>query len=224
MMKPPDQKTIKLRRLLFVLIPVLLIFVFVFFSGAILRQVGTLIVVDEKPLYSDAVVVLFTGVEYYPRLMQAADIYRRQLARKVVINGNRKSEILRELEDKGYKRCCVWYADSVRILTMLGVAGKDIIWISAEDVYDTVSEAEAVGSELIRMNFSHVIIATSKFHTRRAKYTWTNMYQKQLNVQMVSAEWDPYDPDNWWKDGRQIRWVMAEYGAWIYYWWKRLSL
>jgi len=34
---------------------------------------------------------------------------------------------------------------------------------------------------------------------------------------------DPYDPGSWWRNGRQIRWVMAEYGAWIYYWWKTLG-
>ncbi len=215
---------ISIGRTLFILIPLLLVLLGVIFSGAILRKVGSLVMVDEKPLYSDAVVVLYTGVEYYPRLIQAADIYRRQISRKVVINGNRKTDTLRELEANGFNRCCPWYADSVRILTILGVAEKDIIWISAEDAYDTVSEARIVGLELIRQNFTDVIITTSKFHTRRAKYIWTNMYQKQLNVQMVSAELDPYDPDNWWKDGRQIRWVLAEYGAWIYYWWKRLSL
>ncbi len=39
---------------------------------------------------------------------------------------------------------------------------------------------------------------------------------------MVSAQTDPYDPDHWWKDGRQIRWVLAEYGGWVYYWWQTM--
>jgi hypothetical protein len=38
----------------------------------------------------------------------------------------------------------------------------------------------------------------------------------------VSAKTDPYDPGGWWKDGRQIRWLMTEYGAWIYYYWKNI--
>ena len=178
---------------------------------------------DEKPPHSEAVIVLNTGIEYYPRLIQAADLFRNGLAKKVVINGNRKTDTLRELEAKGFESCCPWYSDSVRILAMLGVPEKYIIRISAEDVFDSVSEAEIVGKELIRKNIKKVIITTSKFHTRRAKFIWKKMYADQLTVFMVSAKADPFDPQNWWRDGRQIRWVLAEYGAWVYYWWKEIT-
>ena len=39
---------------------------------------------------------------------------------------------------------------------------------------------------------------------------------------MVPAEEDPFKPDGWWHDGRQIRQVLSEYGAWLYFWGKRL--
>lgn len=217
------QKNKTFRRSLFLLIPLILILLFVIFSGTILSTIGGLIVVDEKPPASDAVVVLNTGIEYYPRLIQAADIYCRGFVRKVIINGNRKTDTLRELEAKGFKRCCPWYENSVRVLAMFGVRQKDILWISAEDAYDTVSEAQILGQELIRRHFTKVILTTSKFHTRRAKFIWKNMYENRLAVSMVSAKTDPYDPINWWKDGRQIRWVLAEYGAWVYYWWKEMA-
>ena len=29
------------------------------------------------------------------------------------INGNRKTDILRELEDMGFKKCCPWYTEAV---------------------------------------------------------------------------------------------------------------
>ena len=106
---------------------------------------------------------------------------------------------------------------------MFGVPENKIMWISVEEAYDTVSEADAVGKELIKKEFANVIITTSKYHTRRAKFIWQKMYKNQLTVFMVSAKNDPYDPDNWWKDGRQIRWLLAEYGAWIFYWWKSLT-
>jgi len=216
-------KKINLHRFLLILIPLfILLFIAVFYT-AILRKMGGLIVVDEKPPYSDAVVILNTGIEYYPRLIQAADIYRQGLIQHVVINGNRKTDTQRELEAKGFKQCCPWYADSVSILTMLGIPEDKIIWVSAEDVYDSVSEADIVGKELIMRAFKKIIITTSKYHTRRAKYIWKKMYEKQLTVFMVSAKTDPYDPNGWWKDGRQIRWVLAEYGAWIYYWWKEIT-
>ena len=156
-------------------------------------------------------------------LIQAADLFRRGLAEHVVINGNRKTDSLRELERMGFKRCCPWDSDSVSILTMLGVPEVNIIRISNEDAYDTVSEAEMVGRELIGRNWTTVIITTSKFHSRRAKYIWQKAYEEQLTIAAVSAKTDPYDPDNWWTDARQIRWVLAEYGAWIFYWWKEIT-
>ena len=193
------------------------------FSGPILGQFGQFLIRDQKPVASDAIVVLDTGVEYYPRLIEAADLFRKGLAQKVVINGNRKTDVLRGLEKRGFKECCPWYEDRVRILDILGVPRKEILTISAEDAYDTVSEADTVGRELVREGFGRVIITTSKSHTRRAGYIWTTMFGDRLSICTVAAKTDPYDPKGWWKQGRQIRWVLAEYGAWVYYWWKRIG-
>jgi len=206
-------------------IPTLLMLIaFLFaFSGAFLRKMGDLIVVDDEIHAADAAVVLNTGVEYYPRLIQAASLYRQGMAKNIVINGNRKTDILRDLEAQGFKPCCPWYSDTVTILTMLGVPEDKILPISIEDAYDTVSEADAVGQELINRKWTAVIVTTSKYHTRRAKFIWQKMFNKRLTIYMVSAKTDPYNPDRWWQDGRQIRWVLAEYGAWIYYWWKDLT-
>ena len=192
-------------------------------SGPLLKLAGQWLVLDEKPVASDAIVVLNTGVEYYPRLVEAADLFRKGLAQRVVINGNRKTDVLRGLEKRGFKECCPWYEDRIRILEILGVPRRVILTISAEDAYDTVSEAEAVGRELVREEFRRVIITTSKSHTRRAGYIWTAIFGDRLSICTVATKTDPYDPKGWWKQGRQIRWVLAEYGAWIYYWYKRFA-
>ena len=183
---------------------------------------GQWLILEERPTKSDAVIVLNTGVEYYPRLIEAADLYKKGFASKVVINGNRKTDVLRNLELQGFKACCPWYEDRVRILGILGVPREDIISISVEDAYDTVSEAQAVGSELVRDGFRNVLITTSRSHTRRASFIWKKMFRGRLTVQTVPAGTDPYDPTAWWKQGRQIRWVLSEYGAWVYYWWKHM--
>ena len=218
-----SQKKIPFYRSLRVLTPLALMVFVIVISGALFRIMGDMIVADEKASPADAVVVLSTGIEYYPRLIQAADLYRQGLAENIVINGDRKTDTLRDLERKGFKPCCPWYADSVSILALLGVPEDKIIRISNEDAYDTVSEADAVGRELIGRKWTAVIITTSKYHTRRAKFIWQKMYKNRITIFMVSAKTDPYDPDNWWKDGRQIRWVLAEYGAWLYYWWKEIT-
>ena len=208
---------------MWILAPVALMAFVILISGSLFRIMGDMIVASDRPSPSDAAVVLNSGLEYYPRLIQAADLYGRGLVTNVVINGNRKTDSLRDLERRGFKRCCPWYSDAVSILTMLGVPEAKIIRISNEDAYDTVSEAEVVGRELINRKWTTVIITTSKFHSRRAKFIWQKMYGNHLSIFMVSANTDPYDPNNWWTDGRQIRWVLTEYGAWIYYWWKEIK-
>ena len=218
-------KFIKLSILWFFLFFTLIILALLIYFGpsTILVKIGEFLVFDEKPARSDAIVVLCSGIEYYPKLIEAAELYKKGLASKIVINGNRKTEALRNLEAKGFKRCCSWYENSIRILSLLGVPKKKTIRISAEDAYDTVSEAKAVGNELIRQGFKEIILTTSKFHTRRAHYIWTKMFENKLAVYSVSAKTDPFDPNSWWKDGRQVRWVLTEYGAWIYYFWKRIK-
>ena len=198
---------------------------FVIYVGpsTILAKIGKFLILDEKPVRSDAIVVLCSGVEYYPRLIEAADIYQKGFSRKIVINGNRKTNALRKLEAKGFKKCCAWYKNSVRILSLLKVPKKKIMHISVEDAYDTITESKAVGNEIVRQGYKSIILTTSKFHSKRAHYIWAKMYEGKLAVYSVPAKTDPFDPNGWWKEGRQIRWVLSEYGAWAYYFWENIK-
>lgn len=200
-----------------------ILLLFYFISGKMLSLTGNLLISDMKPQQSDVIVVLNTGIEYYPRLIEAADLYKKGLASKIIINGNRKTDILRDLEKGGFDHCCTWYEDRVRILELLGVPRTSVLAISAEGAYDTVSEALAVGNILLELGTKKVIVTTSKFHTRRAGYIWSKLFEGKLKIQSVSAKADPYEPDWWWKEGRQIRWVLAEYGGWLYDWIKLLK-
>jgi uncharacterized SAM-binding protein YcdF (DUF218 family) len=193
------------------------------FSGRLFFLMGGFLIYDDPPKKSDVAIVLEDGLEYYPRLIEAASIYKDGLADKIIINGNRKTDTIRDLEKMGFDPCCPWYENSMRILEMLGVPRGNISAISAEDVYDTVGEAEAVGNEIVRQGYKSIILITSKFHTRRAAHIWKEMYDGKLDVASASAKADPFDPEAWYKSGRQVRWVMAEYGAWIFYYWQKLT-
>lgn len=188
-------------------------------SGArpLLVAMGRFLVVDEDPVKSDAIVVLNTGVEIYPRLIQAARLHTEGWAETVVINGARKSDVLRELERRGFEPCCAWNEDHLRILELLGVNRDRVVVYSVEDAYDTVSEAQEVGRRLVGEGMRRVLVVTSKSHTRRAGMIWKSLFRNQLEVRMVAAKTDIFKPDCWWRDGRQIRWVLAEYGGWLFW-------
>ena len=195
-----------------------------FFSPWLLTRAGQFLVVEDDPLNSaDAIVVLTTGVDYLPRLMQAADLYHAKVADKIVINGNRKTDAHRRLEQRGYLGAHPWYDGSVSVLQFLKVKSKDIVVVDAPDVYDTVSEAKRVGAVLLNSGLKKLVITTSKFHTRRANSIWRYLYPEKFELQIVSAKEDPFAVDGWWKDGRQIRQLLAEYGAWLFLWGKQVN-
>jgi uncharacterized SAM-binding protein YcdF (DUF218 family) len=159
-------------------------------------------------------------MEYYPRLAEAARLYRDGLVGQVVINGNRKTDALRNLEHTGFRRCCPWDEEVMRILAIYSVPRDKVVSVEIQDAYDTVSEALALGETLTKRGISGIIITTSKSHTRRALYIWRRLFDDRFELQVAPAREDPFDPAGWWRDGRQIRWVLAEYGAWMYGWLK----
>ena len=196
---------------------VLVIAFLVVIHEKILTGIGSFLVVEDIPQKADAAVVLNGGVDIYPRLIEAANLYRKIKVDRVVINGNRKTDTLRDLESSGYEPPNKWHAEIISVLTYQKVPKDHIVAVSAEDAYDTISEAKIVGAILINNGMSKIIITTSKFHSRRARHIWSKMYKGKLKVFVAPAKNDSFNPETWWKNGRQIRWVLSEYGAWIYY-------
>lgn len=207
------------KKKLFIITFLLIIFLF---HQWILSSLGYFLVNNDEIMHADVAVVLNTGSEIYPRLIEAADLYIEGKIDQIVINGNRKTEVLRNLERAGFKPGQAWYEDHLLLLEVLGVPREKVISISGEDIYDTVSEAKLVGKLLLKNNIKTIIVTTSKSHTKRAAYIWNSLYKESLIIYTKSAKYDPYNPESWWHDGRQIRWVMAEYGGWLFLYWKKL--
>ncbi len=187
-----------------------------------LPALGRFLVAEPDTAPADAAVVLSTGVDYYPRLMEAAQLYREGRVPLVVINGNRKTDALRELEAMGYVRPAPWDEAAKRMLEVLGVPREKVIAVSAEDVYDSISEARTVSPILATRGLQRLTIVTSRFHTRRATHIWRNRVQQSYRIDTAPARRDPFDTDGWWRAGRQIRQLMAEYGGWAFYYWSLL--
>ena len=109
-----------------------------------LSGVGSILVVEDIPQKAEAAVVLNTGVDIYPRLIEAADLYRKVKVDRIAINGNRKTNTLRQLESSGYEPPNKWHTEIISVLTHQKVPKDHIVAISAEDAYDTISEAKIV--------------------------------------------------------------------------------
>jgi uncharacterized SAM-binding protein YcdF (DUF218 family) len=183
----------------------------------VLPGLGHLLVESGSPGEADAAIVLSTGVDYYPRLIEAAALYREGRVPRVVINGDRKTAALRELEARGFERAAPWDEDSRRILELLGVPRERVLAVPAEDAYDTISEARALAPVLGERGLTRLAIVTSRFHTRRAAHVWRHRAGRSFHVVTAPARRDPFDPAGWWRSGRQIRQLLGEYGGWLLY-------
>ena len=75
------------------LLLILLIIAGYFFHPFLLGKSGRFLVVDEAPAKSDSVLVLNSGLEYHPRLIQAASLFNERWAESIIINGNRKTDV-----------------------------------------------------------------------------------------------------------------------------------
>ena len=135
-----------------------------------MSTLGHFLIYQQDFKQADVSIVLNTGAAIYPRLIEAADLYKKGQVKQIVINGNRKTDTLRKLEAMGYKPVQPWYEEHLRILQLLGVPREKMIIINGEDVYDTVSEAKLVGKVMIELGVNSVAVTTSKSHTRRAAY------------------------------------------------------
>ena len=197
---------------------ILLLFLF---RATWLAYLGNGLVVDDVNAKADVAIVLTTGVDYLPRLLQAAQLYRNNRVKNILINGNRKTDAIRKLEQQGFVPACRWDENSLRILEMFGVPREKVWAVNAEDVFDTVSEAQTIKPFLKKHNINSVLITTSKFHTRRARYVWQKVLDRKEGIFASAAADDPFDPNGWWLHGRQVKQVMGEYGGMAYYFWKR---
>ena len=212
-----------MKRIVYIFFTLVLVLILYWGSDSVLSAIGKALIVHTSPVPSKAAVVLNTDQEYYSRLTEAAQLYMAGLVKIIILNGNRKTEALKQIEADGFTPACAWYEDYLRILSLYGVNQNDVICISAEDVYDTVTEAEAVGPQILARGIDQILLITSQFHTRRAGFIWHQRFQGRLQIQTIGARTDPFDPNHWWQSGRQVRWVLAEYGAWLYYGWKQLT-
>lgn len=193
-----------------VLLPIYLFPVF------ILAPLASCLITEDPPERVDAVIVLNTGIGIYERLMEAAYLYNQDYTAKIIINGNRKNEILKELEEMGLQLGCAWDEERIRVLELLGVPRKAIISISAEDAYDTVTEAEAVGPKVISMGLKKIIITTSKVHSARAIYIWRTLFTDRLSLLSITAKKDLFLAEGWWRSGKDTKQLLYEYGSWLY--------
>jgi uncharacterized SAM-binding protein YcdF (DUF218 family) len=168
----------------------------------LLRFAGEELIVEDQLEKSDAIVVLSDDNFYADRATRAAELFRQGLAPVVVASGIR----LRP------------YAGISELMTHdlveRGVP-KDRVVTFPQDADSTREEAEALRRLAQEKNWKSVIVVTSNYHTRRARYIFGKIFANSVAVRIASARDGDYDPAHWWEHRKSIKRFVHEVAGYL---------
>jgi vancomycin permeability regulator SanA len=158
----------------------------------LLRMAGSFWIVDEGPVASDVIVVL--GDDNYDgdRATRAAELLKAGWAPRIVASGRglRSYASIAELEEHD--------------LTDRGVPISAIVRF-AHRAEDTREEAAAISQLASSHGWKRIILVTSNFHARRARYIYQRSLAPGTVLRVVAARDRDFDPDNWWTTREGIK-------------------
>ena len=157
----------------------------------LLRLAGGFWIVDDGPAYSDAIVIL--GDDNYggDRAAKAAELFKAGWAPRVVASGRflRPYASITDLEEHDLKND--------------GVPEQAIVRFQ-HHAANTKEEAEALRQLILQQGWKRILLVTSNYHTRRARYICARTFPAGTTLRVVPAKDSEYDPDHWWETRRGL--------------------
>lgn len=204
-----------LRNILIAGAALLLLVVFAYaFRTSILTGVADYLVVSDRLQPADIIFLLNSEVNTRP--FYASDLYKQGLAPVIVIARSEDSPTV----DLGLVPNDTDI--DVGVMEKLGVpADKIIVLPVSGGVTSTFDEATAL-RRYIEVNDIHtVILVTSAFHTRRAKWIFDReLSGLPLTLEMAAAPHYGFDATNWWRSESGLITLNNEYVKLVYYFFK----
>jgi uncharacterized SAM-binding protein YcdF (DUF218 family) len=161
--------------------------------------------------HADAIITLMGGIPT-DRILQTADIFRRNLARKVIIV-EESMGASKPLETRGVH--IISNSEQVfNALVSLGIAADRII-ILPGDANSTQMEAMIIREYLTKKSsIDTLILVSSSFHTRRASMIFRSAFRiagQPVKILCSPNVYTDFDAKNWWKSKEGIQMVLFEY-------------
>jgi uncharacterized SAM-binding protein YcdF (DUF218 family) len=163
----------------------------------LLRFAGESWIVDDPLEHADAILVLSDVNFYADRATRATQLYREGTAPIVVASGRRLRPYagIAELMEHD--------------LAERGVP-KDKIVRLAHDADNTKDEAQALAQFSAERKWRSVIVVTSNYHTRRARYIFTHVFPAGIVVRVTGARDGDFDPEAWWQKRLSVKKLTRE--------------
>lgn len=162
----------------------------------LLRFAATEWVVEDVPAHCDAMIVLSDDNYEADRANRAAQLYRSQAAPIVVASGR----MLRPYAGIGE----LMQHD----LTERGVPQSAIL-VFKQTAENTREEAEALKALVHDRGWKKILLVTSNFHTRRARYIFSRVIP-ETQVYVAAASDSGFNLNDWWQHRYGVKMFSAE--------------
>ena len=154
-------------------------------------------IVNEPAPKADALVVLSDDNFYADRATHAAELFRQGAAPVVVASGRRL-------------RPAAGIAELIQHDLIERGVPKESIRALPNDAENTREEAGIVAKLAVEHHWKSLIIVTSNYHTRRARYIFQKVVPVGLEISVASARDGDFDPDRWWEKRKSIKEFLGE--------------
>jgi len=184
------------------------------FRAPILTGIADVLIVDDTLQPADIIFLLNSDVNTRP--FRASELYKQGLAPVIVIARSENTPTV----DLGLVPNDTDI--SVGVMEKLGVpAGKISVLQIPGGVTSTFDEAAALHKYIENRQVHKVILVTSAFHTRRAKWIFEReLAGLQVRLEMVAVPYAHFDQTNWWKNETGLITLNNEYLKLVYYFFK----
>lgn len=174
----------------------------------LLRAMASYLHVEDSLRPSDLMVLL--GGENESRPFYAAELYRRSLAPRI---------LLPRIQPKPYEEMGIAPSEAEiakKILLAKGVPEKAIVTLDRE-VESTYEEGQALREYLTVHPARRIIVVTSGYHARRARWVMTRALGDEVEVLVAAAPPWRFEEDRWWEDEDGVVTYFEEYLKFLYY-------
>jgi uncharacterized SAM-binding protein YcdF (DUF218 family) len=194
-------------RLLFLLIFVAFLAGLYLLRRPLLRFTGEAWMVNDPVAKADVIIVLGDDNYAGDRAFHAADLYRTGLAPVVVASG-------RAL------RSYAGIAEMIQHdLESFGVPEAAIVKFP-QRAANTREEAEALAPLISSRGWKRVLIVTSNYHARRARFIFERVLPAGVSVSVSGAHDSDFDPARWWETRQGQKLFLGELLGYAVAWWE----
>jgi uncharacterized SAM-binding protein YcdF (DUF218 family) len=181
-----------------------------FARGAILREMGSFLVVMDPPEQADFVFLLNGDVAVRPP--RAAELVKQGYAPKVVVCRAEDGRLVTSRLARNVTEM------AVAVLQQEGLSQDQIVQIPVPGgVTSTFDEAVRLREYAAGAGARRVLVVTSSIHTRRSRWIIRRQMPDGMEIRMIAA-FDPrFDASNWWLREEGFLATYNEYLKLVYY-------